>query len=84
MAISDVLLEKITQNTCILYFKFVNIYIVKSFTWYKMCQKCWLETLESPNYMYYVSKIQNWINVSSFFHKKYYVKNQDPRFCCMA
>ena len=30
MAISVVLLEKITQITCILYFKFVNIYFVKS------------------------------------------------------
>ena len=29
MAISVVLLEKITQITCILYFKFVNIYFVK-------------------------------------------------------
>ena len=29
MAISVVLLEKITKITCILYFKFVNIYFVK-------------------------------------------------------
>ena len=50
MAISDVLLEQISQITNIMYLNNLS----KSFTWWKICQKCCLKTLESTNYRTYI------------------------------